>query len=88
MQGKSNKQYEDSARFAWYGVVGMVIILILVSLLTGCSTTNKTPKKCCDKEHVITEWDGGRQINWYTCKNESYGSKGTNQTTIKRKSKK
>jgi len=50
-QGKRPEQYEDSARFAWYGVVGMVIILILTSLLMGCATTNETPKKCCDKKH-------------------------------------
>ena len=67
-QGKRPEQYEDSARFAWYGVVGMVIILILTSLLIGCATTNKTPKKCCDKEHVITETDGDRTINWYSTK--------------------
>jgi len=73
-QGKTPQQYEDSSRFAWYGVVGMIIILILTSLLVGCTTT----KKCCDKEHVITEWDGDRQINWYTCKNKGYESKGTN----------
>ena len=36
-QGKRPQQYEDSARFAWYGVLGMIIILILVSLLTGCT---------------------------------------------------
>ncbi len=77
-QGKRPEQYEDSARFAWYGVVGMIILLLLVMLLGGCATTNKTPKKCCDKEHVITEWDGDKQINWYTCKNKGYGSKGTN----------
>ena len=65
-QGKSNKQYEDSAKFAWYGVVGMVILLILFSLLSSCTTT----KKCCDKEHVITEWDGDRQINWYSSTEE------------------
>jgi len=29
-QGKRPKQYEDSARFAWYGVVGMIILLILM----------------------------------------------------------
>jgi hypothetical protein len=47
----TNRQYKDSARFAWYGVVGMVILLILVSLLTGCATTNETPKKpCCKTE--------------------------------------
>ena len=65
-QGKSNKQYEDSAKFAWYGVVGMVVLLVLFSLLSSCSTT----KKCCDKEHVITEWDGDRQINWYSSTEE------------------
>ena len=65
-QGKSNKQYRDSAKFAWYGVVGMVILLILFSLLSSCTTT----KKCCDKEHVITEWDGDRQINWYSSTEE------------------
>ncbi len=63
-QGKRPEQYEDSTRFAWYGVVGMVIILILVMLLGGCTTT----KKCCDKEHVITETDGDRTINWYSTK--------------------
>jgi len=50
-QGKRPEQYEDSARFAWYGVVGMVVILILTSLLMGCATTNETPKKpCCKTE--------------------------------------
>jgi hypothetical protein len=65
-QGKTNKQYEDSTRFAWYGVVGMIVLLILFSLLSSCSTT----KKCCDKEHVITERDGDRQINWYSSTEE------------------
>ena len=32
-QGKTDKQYSDSAKFAWYGVVGMIILLILASLL-------------------------------------------------------
>ncbi len=76
-QGRSKKQYEDSAKaafYGWCGVIGMIIILFLITLLGGCTTT----KKCCDKEHVITERDGDRQINWYTCKNKSYGSKGTN----------
>jgi len=50
-QGKRPQQVRDSERLAWYGVLGMVIILILTSLLMGCATTDKTPKKCCDKEH-------------------------------------
>tara|TARA_R110001592_G_scaffold77266_2_gene232662 strand:- start:314 stop:853 length:540 start_codon:yes stop_codon:yes gene_type:complete len=36
-QGKTSQQYQDSTRFAWYGVVGMIIILILASLLTSCT---------------------------------------------------
>ena len=59
----SNRQYKDSARFTFGGMIG-IIVLILLMLLTGCTTT----KKCCDKEHVITEWDGNREIRWYTCK--------------------
>jgi len=65
-QGKTPQQYTDSTRFAWYGVVGMVILLVLFSLLSSCTTT----KKCCDKEHVITEWDGDREIRWYSSSEE------------------
>ena len=64
-QGKTPQQYRDSSRFAWYGVVGMIILLFLMSLLMGCTTTQST-KKCCGKNYVITEWDGDRQINWYS----------------------
>ena len=64
-QGKTPQQYRDSAKFAWYGVIGMIILLSLLTLLGGCATTQPT-KKCCDKEHVITEWDGDKQINWYS----------------------
>ena len=66
-QGKTQQQYEDSSRFAWYSVVCMVILLILASLLTGCTAT----KECCGKNYVITEMDGDRVINWYsTSKNK------------------
>ena len=64
-QGKRPEQYTDSARIAWYGVVGMIILLIVITLLGGCGTT-KPSKKCCEKDHVITEWDGDKQINWYS----------------------
>jgi len=67
-QGKTKKQYEDSAKatfYGWCGVVFMVIILFLLTFLTGCTTTQPI-KKCCEKTHVITEWDGDRQINWYS----------------------
>ena len=54
-QGKTPQQYRDSSRFAWYGVVGMIILLTLMSLC-GCSY----------RTHVITEYDGEREIRWYT----------------------
>tara|TARA_R110000803_G_scaffold44008_1_gene93437 strand:+ start:57 stop:263 length:207 start_codon:yes stop_codon:yes gene_type:complete len=54
-QGKTLQQYRDSSSFAWYGVVGMIILLFLMSLC-GCS----------HKTHVITEYDGEREIRWYT----------------------
>tara|TARA_Y100000296_G_scaffold73549_1_gene91139 strand:- start:46 stop:531 length:486 start_codon:yes stop_codon:yes gene_type:complete len=38
-QGKRPEQYEDSTRFAWYGVLGMVIVLILVMMLSSCMGT-------------------------------------------------
>ena len=63
-QGKRPDQYENSAKFASYGILGMIILLIIVTLLGGCVTTQPV-EKCCDKEHVITEWDGDKQINWY-----------------------
>ena len=68
-QGKRPDQYENSAKFASYGIMGMIILLIIMTLLGGCATTKNSPKKCCDKEkvcHVITEWDGDREIRWYS----------------------
>ena len=53
-QGKRPEQYRDSAKFAWYGVVGMIILVILVSLLGGCATTHETSKECC-KSKKTTE---------------------------------
>jgi len=53
-QGKTPQQYEDSAKFAWYGVVGMVILLILFSLLSSCTTTNKVDE-CCKSQKTSTK---------------------------------
>jgi len=36
-QGKTPQQYKDSSKFAWYSVIAMVILLILVMFLTGCT---------------------------------------------------
>ena len=53
-QGKTPQQYEDSARFAWYGVVGMVVLLILFSLLSSCTTTKKIDE-CCKSQKTSTK---------------------------------
>jgi len=50
-QGKRPQQVRDSEKIAWYGVLGMVIMLILTSLLIGCTTTKELPEKpCCKTE--------------------------------------
>ena len=53
-QGKTPQQYEDSARFAWYGVVGMVVLLILFTLLSSCTTTKKVDE-CCKSQKTSTK---------------------------------
>ena len=51
-QGKRPDQYSNSAKFAWYGVVGMITLLILMTLLGGCSTTKKADS-CCTSKTVV-----------------------------------
>ena len=53
-QGKRPDQYSNSAKFAWYGVVGMITLLILMTLLGGCSTTKKVDK-CCQSQKTSTK---------------------------------
>jgi hypothetical protein len=54
-QGKRPDQYSNSAKFAWYGVVGMITLLVLLTLLGGCTTTKETPKECCKSEKTYAE---------------------------------
>ena len=50
-QGKRQDQYENSTKFAGYSILGMIILIIIMTLLGGCVTTNETPKKpCCKTE--------------------------------------
>jgi len=54
-QGKTPQQYTDSTRFAWYGVVGMTLLVILLSLLGGCATTHDVSKECCKSKTISAE---------------------------------
>ena len=54
-QGKRPDQYSNSAKFAWYGVVGMVTLLVLLTLLGGCTTTKEISKECCKSEKTCAE---------------------------------
>ena len=51
-QGKRPDQYSNSAKFAWYGVVGMITLLVILTLLGGCSTTKKADS-CCSSKIVV-----------------------------------
>ena len=53
-QGKRSDQYSNSAKFAWYGVVGMITLLVLLTLLGGCSTTKKEDE-CCKSQKTSTK---------------------------------
>jgi len=48
-QGKRPDQYENSAKFAWYAIVGMIVLLVAMTLFGGCSTTKKVDE-CCKTE--------------------------------------
>ena len=54
-QGKRPDQYTNSAKAAWYVVVGMIALLVLASLLTGCASTKETPKECCKTKKTCAE---------------------------------
>ena len=52
-QGKRPEQYKNSAKFAGYSIVGMIILLVIITLLGGCSTTQNTPKDCCKSTESV-----------------------------------
>jgi len=54
-QGKRPDQYENSAKFAGYSIIAMVILLSLIVLFGGCVTTHETPKECCKSEKTSAE---------------------------------
>jgi len=50
-QGRTDKQYEDSARFTGYSIISMIILIVFTILSSGCTTT----KECCDHSNKIIE---------------------------------
>ena len=51
-QGKRPDQYTNSAKFAGYSIVGMITLLVVLTLLGGCSTTKKVDN-CCSSKTVV-----------------------------------
>ena len=48
-QGKTPQQYEDSMRFFSRAILGIIVLMIVMTLFGGCTTTKDTPKKSCCK---------------------------------------
>ena len=52
----TNRQYKDSARFTFGGIIG-IIILTLLMLLGSCATTHETSKDCCKSKKTTEKCD-------------------------------
>lgn len=48
-QGKTDKQLEDSTKFAGYSILGMIILIVIETLFSSCATTKKTDDCCKNK---------------------------------------
>ena len=68
-QGKRPQQVRDSEKIAWYGVIGMTILLILMTLLTSCVGTYYLSDAEYDdakEEHlIITYYNNQIYWGWY-----------------------
>ena len=51
-QGKSKQNYENSAKAAWYSMIGLLILLVGMTLFSNCSTTKKVDECCSKKESI------------------------------------
>ena len=51
-QGKDKQNYENSAKVAWYAIIGLTALLVLMTLFGGCSTTKKVDEFCSSKTVV------------------------------------
>ena len=58
-QGKRPDQYETGARYAGYALIGIVGLIVILTLLTGCGVSKESQKcskesqKCCKQETTI-----------------------------------
>jgi len=59
-QGKTQQQRTDSMTFFYYAAIGLFTLMLIMTLLNGCTK----------KAHVITEYDGDREIRWYSSKKQ------------------
>ena len=48
-QGKTDKQLEDSTKFAGYSILGMIILIVIATLFSNCATSKKTDDCCKNK---------------------------------------
>ena len=46
-------KYSNNTKLAWYTIVGMITLLILITLLGGCATIQKTSKECFKSEKTL-----------------------------------
>ena len=54
-QGKTDKQYKDSAKTVGYSIIVMVVLIIFLTLFGGCSTTHDTSKECCKSKKACAK---------------------------------
>ena len=55
-QGKTKKQYEDSARFVGYSIIGMIALITIMTLFSNCATT-KVDKCCKNSDKIIEHYE-------------------------------
>ena len=48
---KKYDQYETGARYAGYALIGIVGLIVILSLITGCGVS-KESQKCCQQETI------------------------------------
>ena len=63
-QGKTKQQYENSAKFAGYGIIGMIILLIIMTILGGCAVTTHPVDSCCQKD-IVGVYDAGNDLYYH-----------------------